>query len=108
MKKDSLHPALEALYEIAKIEDWTSFAPDKMRTEAINRWIRAWVVDVEFSQAVVSTEYLSSEYNDLIKIKLAQELAEDLSETCTHYKTEDKSISASMCAFRRKEKVRGE
>lgn len=102
------HPAIKALYAIIKTEDWSSFCPEKTREEELDKWIKAWIVDVEFSQSVVSTNYLSSEYNDIIKTKLAQSLAEDLSESCTIYKTENKKISAAMCALRRKEKIRGD
>lgn len=102
------HPAIKELYNIIKVEDWSSFCPEKTRKELLDKWVKAWVVDVEFSQSVVSTDYLTSEYNDIIKVKLAQSLAEDLAEDCTIYTTADKNISAKMCAFRRKEKIRGE
>lgn len=104
----SKHPAIKELYDIIKVEDWSSFNPEKTRQELLERWERSWIVDVEFSQAVVNTNYLTSEYNDIIKLKLAQSLAEDLSESCTLYKTENKKVTAQMCALRRKEKVRGE
>lgn len=104
MSKAKLHPAVKDLYRIMKIEDWNVFCPERIRNEELDKWIKAWVQDVEFTQAVVSTEYLTSEYNDIIKYKLTQSLAEDLAENCTTFKTEDKKISASMCAFRRKEK----
>lgn len=103
-----LHPAIKQLYEIIKTEDWSSFCPERSRKEQLDKWVRSWIMDVEFTQAVVSTDYLTSEYNDIIKVRLAQSLAEDLAEDCTIYKTADKNISAKMCAFRRKEKVRGE
>ena len=102
------HPAIKALYDIIKTEDWTTFQPEKTRKEQLDRWVKNWVVDVEYSQAVVSTGYLTSEYNDIIRYKLTQSMAEELAEECTIFKTEDKNISAKMCAFRRKEKSRGE
>jgi hypothetical protein len=74
----------------------------------LDKWCKNWVVDLEYSQAVVDTKYLTGEYNDIIKYKLAQTIAEDLSEECTQYNIEDKKISAQVCAFRRKEKSRGE
>ena len=104
----SKHPAIKALYDIIKIEDWNVFCPERSRKEALEKWEKAWLIDVEFSQAVVSTKYLTSEYDDLIKIKLAQSLAEDLAENCTSFSTADKKISAQISAFRRKEKTRGE
>lgn len=106
--KPNLHPAIKQLYEIIKMEDWSTFCPERKRQEELDRWTREWIAEVEYSQSVVSTDYLTSEYNDIIKIKLAQSLAEDLAEDCTIYTTNNKNISAKICAFRRKEKVRGE
>lgn len=100
------HPSIKELFAIVAIEDWTSFDPAKTRREALEKWARSWVIDVEFSQSVVSADYLTSEYMDLIKVKLSQELAEDLSEDCTIYSTEDRKVSAQMCAFRRQAKQR--
>lgn len=98
------HPAIKQLYDIIKVEDWSSFCPEKVRQDKLDQWVKNWVVDVEFTQAVVNKDYLTSEYNDLIKVKLAQSLAEDLAEDCTIYKTENTQISAKMCAIRRMEK----
>lgn len=98
------HPAIKALYDIIKIEDWSNFCPERTREEALKKWERAWIVDVEFTQSVVSTKYLTAEYNDVIKYKLSQSLGDELAETCTIFNTKDKQISANMCALRRKEK----
>lgn len=102
------HPAIKELYSIINEEDWSSFCPEKVRKEKLDKWIKSWIVDVEFSQSVVSTNYLTSEYNDIIKYKLTQSLSEDLAETCTIFKTEDKQITAKISAIRRKEKIRGD
>lgn len=98
------HDALNELRALIKIPDWSEFCPEKLRQELLEDWIGRWIADVEFSQDVVSTNYLTSEYSDLIKIKLAQSLAEDLAEEAVTYKTHDKRITASMCALRRKSK----
>lgn len=103
--KTKLHPAIKQLVDIIKEEDWSTFCPEKKRQEMLDDWIKQWIVDVEFSQSVVSTQYLTSEYNDIIKYKLAESLAQDLAEDCVSYGTEDKKISAKMCAFRRKPKT---
>lgn len=100
----SQHPAIKELYKIIQSKDWSEFYPEKNRQALLDEWVRNWTVDVEFSQAVVSTDYLTSEYNDIIKVKLAQSLAEDLSEDCTIYSTNKKTISAKISAFRRKGK----
>lgn len=99
------HEALIELRAILKLPDWTPFCPEKLREEQLESWILRWIVDVEFTQAVVSTKFLDSEFSDVIKLKLAQSSAEDLAEDCMSYTIADKKITASMCAFRRKEKV---
>lgn len=103
MKK---HPAIEQLIEIMKTPDWSTFCPERNRMELLNNWEKRWLVDVTYSQSVVSTKYLTSEYDDIIKLQLTQKLAEDLAEDCTIFSKESKNISAKMCAFRRKEKTR--
>lgn len=99
------HEALTELRNILKLPDWSSFCPEKLREQQLEDWIKRWITNAEFTQAVVNTKYLDSEYSDIIKTKLAQSLAEDLAENCVTYKTADKKITASMIAFRRKEKL---
>lgn len=99
------HDALTELRAIMKLPDWSNFCPEKLREEKLLEWFDRWIIEAEFTQAVVSTKYLDSEYSDVIKFKLAQSLAEDLTETCISYKTADKRITANMIAFRRKSKV---
>lgn len=101
MKK---HQALIELRAILRLPDWSNFCPEKLREEKFEEWIERWIIDVEYSQAVVSTKYLDSEYSDVIKLKLGQSLGEELTEDCVGFKTQDKKITASMCALRRKGK----
>lgn len=98
------HPALQELHSIILTKDWTEFCPEKTRAELLAAWVESWIVEAGYSQAVVSTKFLSSEYDDIIKTRLAQSMAEDLSETCAIYKTEGNKISAEMIAIRRKAK----
>lgn len=98
------HPALKELYNILKIKDWTDFCPEKDREEKLKAWEEKWIVEVEQSQSVVNPKYLTSEYNDEIKYKMAQTLAEVLAEECTSYVTEKNKITAKMLSIRRKEK----
>lgn len=99
------HDALTELRNIIKLPDWAPHCPEKLRVEQLEDWINRWIVQVEFTQAIVNTKYLNSEYSDIIKLKLAQSLAEDIAENCTTYSTQDKKITANLCALRRKEKV---
>lgn len=98
------HEALKELLAIIKLPDWSEFCPEKVREEQLKAWIDRWIVDVEFSQSVVDSKYLTSEFNDIIKMKLAQSAAEDLAENCMSYKVEKKKITGAMMAFRRKSK----
>lgn len=98
------HPAIKELYNILKEKDWTDFCPEKVRQDKLEQWIDKWLIEVEQSQSVVNPKYLTSEYNDEIKYKMAQTLAESLAEECTTYTTEKTRITAKMVALRRKEK----
>lgn len=98
------HPALKELFDIIKERDWTEFCPEKLRQDKLEQWIDKWTVEVEQSQSVVNPKYLTSEYNDEIKYKMAQNLAEMLAEECTNYTTEKNKITAKMTALRRKGK----
>jgi hypothetical protein len=98
------HDALKELKAIIKLPDWNEFCREKTREEQLNAWIERWIAPVEFSQDVVDSKYLTSEYNDIIKIKLAQSMAEDIAETCVSYSTQKKKITGTMLAFRRKSK----
>lgn len=102
MKSIIAHPALLELQQILRTPDWTAFCPEKTREEMFQSWVENWVVESSFSQSVVSAKYLSTEYDDIIKTRLAQSMAEDLLETCALYKTEGNKISAEMIAIRRK------
>lgn len=96
-----MHKALKELYDIIKITDWSPFYPEKLRQQKLDAWKQKWLVEVEFSQSVVSKAYLSSEYHDAIKYKLAESLSHDLAETCTTFNTEDQKVSASIVALKR-------
>ena len=99
------HDALNELRNILKTRDWTEFCPERERARKFEQWCTRWITEVEFAQSVVSTKYLDSEYNDIIKTKLAQSLAEELTEDCISFKTQDKKITATMSAMRRRAKV---
>lgn len=99
--------ALDELRELIKVSDWSTFCPEKTRAELLEAWIEKWLVEVEYSQSVVDTKYLTSEYNDTIKLKLAQSLAEDLAEECVTFRTNDRKIAAKMTAFRRRGRQNG-
>lgn len=98
------HDALKELRAIINLPDWSSFCPEKLREEKLNEWFERWIVELEFDQSVVDAKFLTSEYNDLIKMKLAESMAEDLAEDCVSYKVQKKKITGTMVAFRRKAK----
>lgn len=99
------HEALKELRDLIKLPDWNTVCPEKNRLEQLEYWFDRWIVEAEYSQSVVDTKYLTSEFNDVIKLKLAQSLGEEsLAENCISYKTQEKKITASMCSLRRKAK----
>jgi hypothetical protein len=98
------HPAIRELYEIIKKEDWTSFCPEKDRRELLEKWEARWVSSVEAEQLVMDKKYLTSEFSDMVKERLAQNLAEGLTEECVHFTITDKKVKAQLVGLRRKEK----
>lgn len=98
------HQSIKELYNILKVQDWTSFCPEKDRQALLDKWVAKWIVEVEQSQSVVNKKYLDSEHLDLIKYKLGEQLGQSLAEECVLFKTEDSTISGHMIALRRKEK----
>lgn len=95
------HPAVEELYKLLKIKDWTEFCPEKLRAEALDEWAAKWLIQVEQSQLVVDTKYLDSESMDFVKYRMGQVLGEALTEDCVTFKTEKKRVSAKMVGIRR-------
>jgi hypothetical protein len=98
------HPAIKELYEIIKKEDWTSFCPEKNRAELLEKWEQKWLANVDSTQLIMDKKYLTSDYSDMIKEKMAQNLAEQLTEECVQFNITDRSIKAQMLGIRRKER----
>jgi hypothetical protein len=98
------HPALKELYEIIKKEDWTSFCPEKTRAELLEKWEQKWITSVESEQLVMDKKYLTSEFSDMVKERLAQNLAESLAEECVTFTITDRKVKAQLFGIRRKEK----
>lgn len=96
-----MNKCLKELYNIMKIQDWTSFNPEKDRVEALNKWISKWIVSVDQSQIVLNFNKLPVEHRDLVKYKLASDIAEHLAETCIEYKSEEHRINGTMMGLRR-------
>lgn len=96
------HPAVRELLQIIRERDWTEFCPEKNREILILEWIEKWFVNIDVSQNVVNTGNLTSEASDLLKVYLAQKMAEELAEECSLYSTKKHSIGVSMMALRRK------
>lgn len=99
------HPAIAELYEIIKKEDWTSFCPEKIRRDLLDVWITKWLVAPSAEQLVMDKKYLTIEFSDIVKERLAQNLAESLTEECVSFTIKDRKIEANMIGLRRKEKL---
>ena len=98
------HPAIKELFEIIKTQDWTSFCPERDRQVLLEKWEQKWVSIVETEQLIMDKKYLTSEFSDIIKERMAQNLAEQLTEESVTYTITDKKIKAQMLGIRRKEK----
>lgn len=99
------HPAIKELYEIIKKKDWTEFCPEKDREVLLNAWVAKWLTTVEADQLIMDKKFLTSEYSDVIKERLAQNLAESLTEECVSFTIKDRKIEANLIGLRRKEKI---
>lgn len=95
------HPAIEQLRKIMQITDWTSFCPEKQRADALDKWIIRWLVEVEQSQLVVDSKYLSSENNDFVKYRMGQILGEVLTEECVTFTSSSRKITGHLLGVRR-------
>lgn len=98
------HPAIAELYKLIQKKDWSEFYPEKIRQQMLDMWVEKWITSVEYSQSVVDTKYLSIEYNDVIKTKIAQSISDDLMEECVDYDIKDREILGEVTALRRERK----
>ena len=71
------------------------------RYNALKDWIDSWIEEVEAEQAVTSRKYLTSEFEDVLKLKLVENIALDLSEAAVKYKLDDNNIHAKIMVLRR-------
>lgn len=104
MKKQTsgIEQAVKELQEIIQIRDDKSFKYAKSREEQLLEWLYKWVETVDHQQLVLNPKHLDSEYTDLIKYKLTQNMLEDVSEAGVEYSTTQNSLKASISVFRRK------
>ena len=59
--------ALKELRQIIKMRDQKAFLPTKIREEALEDWIRRWVVETSYSQSILNPKALTSEMEDMLK-----------------------------------------
>jgi hypothetical protein len=95
------HQALDELYKIMQLKDWTDFCPEKNREESLQQWIAKWLIEVEQSQLVVDSKYLNSEASDFVKYRMGQVLGEALTEECVTFKVDNRKISGKLVGLRR-------
>lgn len=72
------------------------------RYHALQDWVDSWIEDVEAVQHVTARKYLTSEYEDILKAKLAETLALDLCESGINFDLNSKKIKANLSILRRK------
>jgi len=94
------HNVTDAIKELRSV---IGMEVESERRSAINNWLDTFVVEVVAEQRVVSTKHLDSDTMDLLKYHLAGLLAEELHEKdCVGTKCEDKRISTTIFALKRK------
>ena len=88
--------ALKELYSVIELEREID------RYHALSEWIDSWVETVSSTQSVVSKKYLTTEFADLIKLKMAESMALDLCEIAMCIKSSEREIKSEMTVLRKK------
>ena len=95
--------ALDELFELIKTPDYTAYFPDKDRREKLNEWVARWICEEEAEQLVMDKKFLDSEFMDVIKYRLIENLAEKLIEdNCGQFQVEERKITAKLVGLRRR------
>jgi len=84
--------------ELFRIIELTS---ELERHNALKGWIKDWLQEVEATQSVTHRKYLSSEFEDVLKLKLVENIVLDLSEVAVSYDLDKNNINAKMMVVRR-------
>ena len=72
--------------------------------EYLEDWWDRWIVEVETSQIVINTKFLTSEYSDAIKFNLTKNVLDQAAEECIDFDLKEKRVTANFIALRRKSK----
>lgn len=104
MKKQTsgIEQAVKELQDIIQIRDDKGFKYAKSREEQLSDWLYRWVETVDAQQLVINPKHLDSEYTDLIKYRLTENMLEDVTEVGCQYNTTKNSMEASISVIRRK------
>lgn len=99
MPMDKCIKELKAIIEIKDDPQWQY---SKSRNKALNQWLDKWLAEIEVSQLVMNTKYMTSEFQDVIKEQLARNCQEQLAEEVIEYTTTNNKVQSKMLALRKK------
>ena len=88
--------ALKELYKVIELDREID------RYHALSEWIESWIETVSSTQSVISKKYLSTEFADMIKIRMAESMALDLCEVAMFINSTDREINSEMTVIRKK------
>lgn len=87
---------------IIEMRDDKQWKYSESRKRAINKWLDTWLAEIEVSQLVMNTKYMTSEFQDVIKEQLARNCQEQLAEEVIEYTTTSNKVQSKMLALRKK------
>lgn len=104
MKKQptAIEQAIKELKTIVQERDDQGFKYSQTRENLLSDWLYRWVDTVEKQQLVLDQKYIDSEYTDFIKMKLTENMAEEISEAAVEYTTSQNALKASISVIRRR------
>lgn len=96
--------ALKELRKIIEIPDQKHWNYVEIRQNALEEWIKTWIVELDYEQSVLNQKYLSSDFEDFLKEHVAKKLIDKAMEDAVSIKKEKTKLKGSMVCLRRKAK----
>ena len=99
-----MEKCIKELVEIVSQKDEKVFKYADHRIKQIHQWIDRWIAEVESSQLIMNSKYMTSEFEDTIKEQLARNCQERLAEEVVEYTKSANKMQSKMLALRKKPK----
>jgi hypothetical protein len=100
-----MRDALKELRKIIQMPDQKHWNYVEMRERALEEWINAWIIQLDYEQSVLDQRYLNSEFEDFLKEHIGNKLTDQAMESAVDITTEKTRIKGSLTCVRRKPRV---